>query len=249
MSLTYYRQVIIGVLMAVAIPLLWAKDTPFQVVSWPDSGQPFLRFTFSKFKEIGGMGKERTYIPDTTVQNLSDKTISNASFSLYVFDRDKARVGEGYINLTNVAAAQTVKFQITLAASGTPASVTVSPSASAARTVQITVNSVPQGATFKLDGKEMVRRRRSLTLRSANTPWISAKRASTRGHFRSRSLRATRPAEASVTNWEAPHTTPSSCAMGRSFPGTWSPSVACRCRSASVVTLRPSTGTKSSAFS
>jgi hypothetical protein len=155
MSLPYYRQIIIGVLLAVAVPLLLAKDAPFQVVSWPDSGQPVLRFTFSKFKEIGGMGKERTYITDTTVQNLSDKTISNASFSLYVFDRDKARVGEGYINLTNVAAAQTVKFQITLAASGTPASLTVSPSASAARTVQITVNSVPQGATFKLDGKEI----------------------------------------------------------------------------------------------
>jgi hypothetical protein len=42
-----------------------AKDQPFQVVSWPDSGQPVLRFTFSKFKDLGGgMGKERTYITD-----------------------------------------------------------------------------------------------------------------------------------------------------------------------------------------
>jgi hypothetical protein len=150
-----YRQLLVGLLLAVAVPLSLAKDTPFQVVSWPDPGQPVLRFTFSKFKEIGGMGKERTYITDTTAQNLSDKTISNASFSLYVFDKDKARVGEGYINLTNVPAGQTVKFQITLAASGTPASLTVSTSASATRTVQITINSVPQGAILKVDGKEM----------------------------------------------------------------------------------------------
>jgi hypothetical protein len=155
MKRIYYRQVIIALLLVVTVPLLLAKDTPFQVVSWPDSGQPVLRFTFSKFKEIGGMGKEHTYITDTTAQNLSEKTISNASFSLYVFDKDKARVGEGYINLTNVAAGQTVKFQLTLAASGTPALLTVSTSASAARTIQVTVNSVPQGANFKLDGKEM----------------------------------------------------------------------------------------------
>jgi PEGA domain len=150
-----FRRAIVALLLAFVTPLALAKDTPFQVVSWPESGQPLLRFTFSKFKEIGGMGKERTYITDTAVQNLSDKTISNASFSLYVFDKDKARVGEGYMNLTNVAAGQTVKFQITLAASGTPASVTVSTSVFAPRTVQVTVNSVPQGATFKLDGKEM----------------------------------------------------------------------------------------------
>jgi hypothetical protein len=155
MNRPHRRQVIAGLLLAVTVPLLLAKDTPFQVISWPDSGQPVLRFTFSKFKEIGGMGKEHTYITDTAVQNLSDKTISNSSFSLYVFDKDKARVGEGYINLTNVPAGQTVKFQITLAASGTPASLTVSTSASVPHTVQITVNSVPQGATFKLDGKEV----------------------------------------------------------------------------------------------
>jgi hypothetical protein len=141
--------------MVLAVSSLVAKDTTFQVVSWPDSGQPVLRFTFSKFKEIAGMGKERTYITETTAQNLSDKTINNASFSLYVFDKDKARVGEGYINLTNVSAGQTVKFQITLAASGTPASLTLSASTSAARIVQVTINSVPQGASFKVDGKEM----------------------------------------------------------------------------------------------
>lgn len=155
MNQIYYRQIVICLLLVVTVSLSLAKDTPFQVVPWPDSGQPVLRFKFSKFKEIGGMGKEHTYITDTTAQNLSDKTISNASFSLYVFDKDKARVGEGYINLTNVPAGQTVKFQITLAASGNPASLTVSASASATRTVQITINSVPQGASFKLDGKEM----------------------------------------------------------------------------------------------
>jgi hypothetical protein len=139
-------------LLFVVLSSLAAKDNPFQIVTWPDSGRPVLRFTFSKFKDIGGMGKEHSYITDTIAENVLDKTIGAANFSLYVFDKDKARIGEGYINLTNIGAGQTVKFQITLSASGNPVSVAVS--TSAPRTVSITVNSVPQGAVLKVDGKE-----------------------------------------------------------------------------------------------
>jgi len=130
-----------------------AKDVPFQIVTWPDSGQPVLRFTFSKFKDVAGMGKQRTYISDTIVDNLSDKTMGNVNLSLYVFDKGKARIGEGYINLTDVGAGQTVKFQITISVSGTPASLAIS--AAAPRTISTTVNSVPQGALLRVDGKEV----------------------------------------------------------------------------------------------
>jgi len=149
-----WRRVSISILiLCVACSWLVAKDQPPQVVSWPDSGQTILRFTFSKFKDIGGIGKEHTYITDVTADNLSDKTIGGASFSLYVFDKSKARIGEGYINLSNVTASQTVKFQMTLSASGIPSSVAVV--TSAPRSVSITVNSVPQGAVFKMDGREV----------------------------------------------------------------------------------------------
>jgi len=148
------RALLVALLfLAIAVPSLSAKDAPFQVLTWPESGQPSLRFTFSKFKEMGGMGRERTYVTDTIAENLSDKTIGSAAFSLYVFDKNKARIGEGYINLTNVSVGQVVKFQITLTASGTPASMTVS-TLSTSRPVAITVNSVPQGALLKVDGRE-----------------------------------------------------------------------------------------------
>jgi hypothetical protein len=141
-----------GFVLFLAVATLAAKDSPFQVVTWPDSGQPVLRLTFSKFKDIAGMGKQHTYITDTIVDNLSDKTIGNLNLSLYVFDKSKARTGEGYINLSNVGAGQTVKFQITLAATGTPVSLAVA--TAAPRTVSMTVNSVPQGAQLRVDGKE-----------------------------------------------------------------------------------------------
>ena len=139
--------------LAVAVSSLLAKDNVFQTVNWPESGQTVLRFSFSKFKDIGGMGKEHTYLTDTIAEKVSDKTIGNANFSLYVFDKSNARIGEGYINLANVGPGQTVKFQITLSASGNPVSVAVS--ASAPRSLSITVNSVPQGAVLKVDGKEV----------------------------------------------------------------------------------------------
>ena len=53
------------IVLVIVIPYLSGKDVPFQVVSWPESGQPALRFTFSKFKEMGGMGREHTYVTDT----------------------------------------------------------------------------------------------------------------------------------------------------------------------------------------
>ena len=110
-----------------------AKDQPFQVISWPDADKPVVRFTFSKFKEIGSAtGKAHTYMADVTADNLSDKTISGVSLLLYVFDKSKARIGEGYIGLTNVPAGETVKFQVTISASGAPNSLAVeAPEASA----------------------------------------------------------------------------------------------------------------------
>jgi PEGA domain len=149
------RRVLLSLLLCgITYFPLFAKDNPFQIVAWPDQGTPSLRFTFSKFKDVGGMGRERTFVTDTAVENLSSKTIASAIFSLYVFDKNKVRIGEGMINLSNVAANQTVKFQITLAASGTPSFLEVSAS-NASRTVSITVNSVPQGALLKIDGKEV----------------------------------------------------------------------------------------------
>ena len=140
--------------MFLALPSFAAKDIPFQTLDWPDSGTPVLRFTFSKFKLlVGGVAKEHTYVTDTTAENLSDKTLGSVNMSLYVFDKTHARIGDGNIDLTNVGPHEIVKFEITLYASGVPASVSVA--TSAPRTLSITINSVPQGATVKLDGKEM----------------------------------------------------------------------------------------------
>jgi hypothetical protein len=141
-------------LVALSVPAFAAKDIPFQTLDWPAAGQPILRFTFSKFKMLtNGVGKERTYVTDATAENLANKILDAVDLSLYVFDKGNARIGDSSVHLTNVGPGETVKFEITLYASGVPASLTVA--TDAPRTLSITVNSVPQGAAVKLDGKDM----------------------------------------------------------------------------------------------
>jgi len=142
------------VLLSIPVPSHAAKDTPFQTLDWPNSGSPVLRFTFSKFKLImSGEGKEHTYLTDTSAENLSSTRLENVSLSLYVFDKTHARIGDGQIALTNVGPGEKVKFEITLYASGVPTSLEIV--ANAPRTLSITINSVPQGAAVKLDGRDM----------------------------------------------------------------------------------------------
>jgi PEGA domain len=151
------RRLFVGVLLlSLGLPLYASKDLPFQTITYPDGGTPVLRLTFSKFKTlVGGIGKEHTYITDTTAENLSDRVLNSVNLTLYVFDKTHARIGDGSINLTNVGPGEVVKFQITLYASGVPASVTAVGAAPRSGTVSVTINSVPQGAVFKLDGKEI----------------------------------------------------------------------------------------------
>lgn len=62
---------------------------------WPESGTAVLRFSFGKFKEIGSAGGRHSYPVDTAAQNLWGQVIPSARFSLYLFDKNKARIGEG----------------------------------------------------------------------------------------------------------------------------------------------------------
>ena len=150
MRLNKFYLLLIGLVVALAA---FGNDQPVQTAVWPDAATPLLKFSFSKFKQVGAIGSERTYQTDTTAQNLSDKLIPNTNLFLYLFDKNKVRIGEGWITLSNVGPHETVKFQTTVTASGVPVSVSLETRAASA--ISITVNSVPQGALFKLDGTEV----------------------------------------------------------------------------------------------
>lgn len=151
------------VIASTCLRYAYAKEQPAQTINWPDKGLAILKFTFGKFKEVGGMGAQRTYMIDTAVENLWTKSIPNATFSLYVYDKSKARIGEGYIALQNVGSGQSVKFVTTIGMAGSPATISLVATslppelgpAVPARKISMTINSVPQGASVKVDGADL----------------------------------------------------------------------------------------------
>ena len=143
-------------------PFIFAKDTN-QVINWPETGSPVVRITLGKFKEVSALAGQRNYMIDTTVENLWGKKISHLTFSLYLFDKNQARIGEGWLNVENVPPGQSVKFQTMIGSSGAPVSVKIEAKSLPAelqplappRKVSITVNSIPQGATLAVDGNDV----------------------------------------------------------------------------------------------
>lgn len=141
---------------------LAAKDAPTQVINWPQTGAPVVRITLGKFNQISSVAGQHNYLIDTTAENLWNKKISHLGFNLYLYDRNKVRIGDGWITLDNIAPGQAVKFQTTVHALGTPASVDLAVNSVPAelqplappKKVSITVNSVPQGAVLSVDGTE-----------------------------------------------------------------------------------------------
>lgn len=144
----------VALLLCIASGPALAKDTPLAVIDWPSTGTPVVRFTFSKFKALPGMGSLHGYVMDTTAQNLSSRVIPSAQFSVYLFDKAKVRVGEDGITLRNVGPGETIKFETTVMASGQPVSVSIQARTGAERAINLTVNSAPQGALLKIDGTE-----------------------------------------------------------------------------------------------
>lgn len=147
------RSRILLSLFALALSVCPA-ETPQQVISWPETGDPVVRFTFSKCKEMGAMGNQHTYVTDTTAENLSASLIRDRRFTVYVFDKKQVRIGEAGISITNVGVGQTVKFQTMMQTSGVPATLSLVAVKMEPRTISLTVNSVPQGAALKVDGDD-----------------------------------------------------------------------------------------------
>src|SRR5271165_280168 len=98
------------------------KDAPTQIINWPQTASAVVRVTLGKFKEVSSVAGEHNYVVDTTAENLWNKKISHLGYNLYLYDKNKVRIGEGWMTLDNVAPGQTVKFQTTVHALGTPAS-------------------------------------------------------------------------------------------------------------------------------
>ena len=172
-SLIFARSFGWSLVLLLAVPAL-AKDVPLQTIDWPADGTAVVRFTFGKFKELPGMGNMHAYVMDTTAQNLSPRRIGNEEFKVYLFDKNKVRIGEDTIGLSNVGPGETVKFETTVTLEEIP---------QATKMITMTVNSTPQGAMLKLDGTEVGTTPRMITVGAGRHTLIFTKEGFAAGTF------------------------------------------------------------------
>ena len=132
----------------------FAADT---VLTWPaDSKDAILRFTIGKLRQVSSNSGQSDLLGEALAENLSGKAIPSASFYLYLLDKNGKRVGEGYLEVTNLPAGQRAKIPVSVHAMGSYASMQLQPQhlpSDDPLKVRMSLNSVPAGATVKLDSQ------------------------------------------------------------------------------------------------
>ncbi len=127
---------------------VFASDKQSVVLNWPEEN-PQLKLTVVRFHLENSYEGSKQYLIDMTAQNVSGKLIPTASPQFQIFDKKNIRIGQGSIQLSNVAPGETVKFQISALLSGSPETIRLV--APGLRRVSLTVYSVPAGAQLKVD--------------------------------------------------------------------------------------------------
>jgi hypothetical protein len=131
-----------------------AADT---VLTWPADGKDaMLRFSIGKLRQVSSNAGQNDYLGEATAENLSLKMIPSASFYLYLVDKNGKRVGEGYLEVTNLPGGQKAKLPVTAHALGSFARMELQPQhlpSDEPMKVKMHINSVPSGATIKLDSQ------------------------------------------------------------------------------------------------
>lgn len=145
----------------VPVVVLWAVVSAIAadtVLTWPATGNnTILRFTVGKLRQVNSASGQSDYLGEALAENLSAKAIPSASFYLYLLDKNGKRVGEGYLEVTNLAAGQRVKIPVSAHALGSFASMELQPQhlpSDEPMKVKMHITSVPSAASLKLDSQD-----------------------------------------------------------------------------------------------
>src|SRR6202161_3065397 len=101
------------------------KNEPAITISWP-SEKPALKLNFEKFRQMSAYGGQNGFLSALAVQNFTDKQIPRASFNVYFMDKNRVRIGEGLLLVSDLEAGQSAKIQLQFNSVGIPASLTLS---------------------------------------------------------------------------------------------------------------------------
>ena len=109
---------------------------------------------------MGDYGGKRTLVSDVVVQNVSEKPIPHASFTVYTLDKENVRIGNGVLVFDDLAPGESTKVQFQCSTVGVPVTLALAahrdaegiPSAN--KVVPLKIISVPAGAKLTVDEKD-----------------------------------------------------------------------------------------------
>ncbi len=127
---------------------------------WPDSANPTLKLAFGKFVETAEYAGQKTYICEVIVQNVSPKRIPSASLTVRILDKNRVRIADSMLGVTDLGPGESSKIPLQVYASGMPASLSLvahsDPTGvpTSPKTIPLKIISVPPGASLKVDGQD-----------------------------------------------------------------------------------------------
>jgi sRNA-binding regulator protein Hfq len=148
-----------------AAPPVFGKDKkdkpePSLVMLWPDSADARIKLTFGKFVQLASYKGQLSLESQVLIENVSGKRIPLASFTVYLLDKDKIRIGNGNLSFADLDAGQQAKLAFQVFSLGIPSTLSLAarndPSGipTSLRTVPLNVISTPPGAAIKVDGRD-----------------------------------------------------------------------------------------------
>ena len=157
----------ISLCILLALPFAWGKDKKDKektqspiVMFWPDQSSPTLKLTFEPFSQLASYNGQLSLGSHVLVENLSNKRIPQASFTVYLLDKDKVRVGNGILGVSDLEGGQQAKISFQVMSVGTPTTLSLVSRTDASgapislKTIPLKIVSVPAGATLKVDGQD-----------------------------------------------------------------------------------------------
>lgn len=78
-----------------------AKESNITLL-WPPD-KPAIKLTFGKFQQIAVLAGQSTFVCDVVVENLTDKPVPHAVFTVYGNDKSNVRIGEDSLLLSDEA--------------------------------------------------------------------------------------------------------------------------------------------------
>ena len=152
------RICLLGLFLALT-SLLFAKDDPGLVMLWPSQDNATLKLSFGRFRSVAAYEGKLTLVSDVVIENMSSKVMPQASFSVFLLDKDRVRIGNGLLVVNDLNPGESVKVLFQCESVGAPATLSIAAKnnggmPTSLKTIPLQVISMPPGASLKVDGKE-----------------------------------------------------------------------------------------------